>query len=53
MKYQDVLRMFANNLFIYKLDVLIDKKTARLFLENGFKVVKLGACNYEIYRRGN
>lgn len=53
MKYRDVLKMFADNLSVYRLDVLINKKTAQLFLDNGFKVVKLGACNYEIYRRGN
>lgn len=53
MKYKDVLRMFVNNLNIYKLDVLISKKTAQVFLDNGFKVVKLGSCNYEVYRRGN
>jgi hypothetical protein len=53
MKYKDVLKMFVNNLNIYKLDVLISKKTAQIFLDNGFKVVKLGACNYEVYRRGN
>lgn len=45
--------MFADNLSIYRLDVLINKKTAQLFLDNGFKVVKLGSCNYEVYRRGN
>jgi len=53
MKYDDVLRMFSNNLNIYRLDVLIDKRTAQRFLDTGYKIIKLGACNYEIYRRGN
>ena len=53
MKYNDVLKMFADNLSIYKLDVLISKKTAQVFLNKGFKLIKLGACNYEIYRKGN
>lgn len=53
MKYKDVVRMFSNNLNIYRLDVLINKKTAQLFLDTGYKIVKLGANNYEVYRRGN
>lgn len=53
MKYNDALRMFADNLNTYCLDVLINKKTAEKFLNNGYKVVKVGSYNYEIYRRGN
>lgn len=53
MTYRDVLILFAKNLHLHYLDVLISKKTAQLFLDGGFKVVKLGAYNYEIYRRLN
>lgn len=53
MKYKKILTIFKNNLNIQYLDVLINKKTANLFLDNGFKIVKVVECNYEIYRKVN
>jgi len=53
MKYNQIITMFQNNPHTHYLDVIINKKTAQLFLDNGFKIVKVGECNYEIYRRVN
>lgn len=53
MNYKEILTIFQNNLNIQHLDVLINKKTAHIFLDNGFKIIKVGECNYEIYRREN
>ena len=53
MKYKEILSMFQSNLNLQYLDVLINKKTASLLLENGFRIIKRGECNYEVYRREN
>jgi hypothetical protein len=53
MKYKDVLRMFSSDPSLHSVDVLISKKTAQIFLDNGFKVIKIGVNNYEVYRRVN
>jgi len=45
--------MFENNLEAQLFDVLIDKEVAELLLDQGFKIMKIGACNYEVYRRFN
>ena len=53
MNFQEIMSMFEINLSIQYLDVLIHKETAELLLDEGFKIMKLGACNYEVYRRIN
>jgi hypothetical protein len=53
MKLKDVLNLFVVNLNARSLNVLINRKTAELLLNRGFKVIKLGACNYEVQRREN